>query len=309
MSTEEHTTVKTKHKRDVCGTIKIWLSAFRLRTLPLAAASIALGSFLAAAENAFRWQIAVLCLATAILLQILSNLANDYGDTVHGADSGNRAGPTRATQSGLISSTAMRKAVLLFVVLCLIIGFPLVRGQSVVFYIAGLAAIAAAVGYTVGPKPYAYVGLGDLFVFLFFGIVGVFGSYYLHTHHFDLHILLPAASCGFFCVAVLNINNLRDIESDKVAGKNTIPVRLGERQARVYHVGLLLLGFATALWFSLLNWQSVYQFLYFITLPLLLINGLRVFSKSDGRNLDPDLKQMSLTTLLFSLTFGIGALL
>lgn len=289
--------------------IKIWLSALRLRTLPLATASIALGSFLAAAENAFRWHIAALCLATAVLLQILSNLANDYGDSVHGADSRNRVGPKRVTQSGLISRAAMRKAMLLFIVLCLVVGFILIKGQSFVFYIAGLAAIGAAVGYTVGPRPYAYVGLGDFFVFLFFGIVGVFGSYYLHTHHLNLPILLPATSCGFFCVAVLNINNLRDIESDEVAGKNTVPVRLGERRARVYHAGLLLLGFSTALWFSLLNWKSVYQLLYVVTLPLLLVNGLRVFSKSAGRNLDPDLKQMVLTTLLFCLTFGIGVLL
>ncbi|NIR47196.1 1,4-dihydroxy-2-naphthoate polyprenyltransferase [candidate division KSB1 bacterium] len=289
-------------------TIQIWLSAFRLRTLPLATASIALGSFLAASEGAFEWHIAMLCFVTAVLLQVLANLANDYGDAVHGADSENRIGPKRATQSGLISTKTMRLALVILVLLCLGVGFILVRGQSPIFYLAGLAAIAAALAYTAGPRPYGYAGLGDLFVFLFFGIVGVFGSCYLQTQHLDLQIILPAASCGFFCVAVLNVNNIRDLTSDKLSGKHTLPVRLGEKNARIYHAILLALGFGTAFVFTLLNWQTIYQFLYFMTLPLVLVNG-RAVLKTESAALDPYLKQLALTTMLFSLTFGLGTLI
>ncbi len=289
--------------------LKTWIAALRLRTLPLALASIILGSFLAAAEKSFSWRVALLCVATAILLQILSNLANDYGDSIHGADSAERAGPERATQSGIISATAMRAAVLVAVALCLLVGYLLIRGESVAFYAAGLAAIAAAVAYTAGPKPYGYVGLGDIFVFLFFGIVGVFGSYFLHTHALNPVILLPAAACGFFCVAVLNINNIRDIDSDRAAGKITIPVRLGPERARFYHICLLLSGFGAAVAYLVTVYRSPWQFLFFLSLPLLLQNGIAVSRRREAAALDPYLKQMALTTLVFCVGLGIGNLL
>lgn len=288
--------------------IRIWLSAFRLRTLPLATASIALGSFLAAAQGAFSWRIASLCFLTAVLLQVLSNLANDFGDSVHGADSARRAGPLRATQSGSISAVAMRSAVVVFVGLCLAFGYWLIRGESLIFHAAGLAAIAAAVAYTAGPKPYGYVGLGDIFVFVFFGIVGVMGSYYLHTHDFNFEILLPAASCGSFCVAVLNVNNIRDMESDRLAGKITLPVRLGPGRARIYHWFLLMLGISAAVAYVILNYSHPLQFLFLITLPLILWNGVAVSSRKEACQLDPYLKQMAVTTLLFSFSFGAGIL-
>lgn len=281
----------------------------RLRTLPLATASITLGSFLAAAENSFSLRVATLCFATAILLQILSNLANDYGDTVHGADSTERVGPKRLTQTGEISIKAMRAALLIFVLLSLIVGYFLVKGESLAFYLAGLAAIAAAIAYTAGPKPYGYAGYGDIFVFVFFGVVGVFGTYYLHAHRLNLQIVLPAISCGFFCVAVLNINNMRDRHSDKLAGKITIPVRLGEKKSRIYHWILLISGVGSAFAYILLNYKSLWQFLFVITLPLFLKNGLGVSNPKSAVNLDPYLKQMALATLLFSFCFGIGILL
>ncbi|RMF63484.1 MAG: 1,4-dihydroxy-2-naphthoate polyprenyltransferase [Calditrichaeota bacterium] len=299
----------TSRSLDVTRSLKVWLSAFRLRTLPLATASIMLGSFLAAADDAFRWQVALLCFATAILLQILSNLANDYGDTVHGADSSARVGPKRATQSGQISKAAMRRALWLFVGLSLGVGYLLVRGESIFYYLLGLAAIAAAIAYTAGPRPYGYAGLGDLFVLVFFGMVGVLGTYYLHTHRLDWTVLLPALSCGFFCVAVLNINNLRDLESDRRAGKYTIPVRLGGRRARLYHWFLLLTGLACATAYAVLNFRSPVQFLFLASVPLLLENGRRVWQQRDAAELDPQLRQMALTTLLFSLTFGLGSVL
>jgi 1,4-dihydroxy-2-naphthoate octaprenyltransferase len=291
------------------NTIQIWLHAFRLRTLPLATASIALGSFLAAAENSFNLRVALLCFATAVLLQILSNLANDYGDSLHGADSGHRKGPIRAVQSGQISRAAMRNALVIFTALCLIVGYILIKDESLYFHAVGIAAIIAAVTYTVGPRPFGYAGLGDIFVLLFFGVIGVFGSYYLQTHHWNWMILLPAAACGLFCVAVLNINNLRDFQSDKLAGKRTLPVRLGESKARVYHWLLLIGGFVSALIFTILNFKSVYQLMFFVTIPLILKNGFGVSLKFDAREIDPYLKQMAILTLLFSFSFGIGILL
>ena len=287
---------------------KIWLSAFRLRTLPLASASIVLGSFLAAAQEQFSWKVALLCFVTAILLQILSNLANDYGDSIHGADSKNRVGPKRATQSGAIKPSAMRRAVLIFTGLCLAAGYILIRNESLAFHAAGLAAIAAAVAYTAGPKPYGYVGLGDIFVFLFFGVIGVFGSYYLHTHSLDFAILLPASACGLFSAGVLNVNNMRDRFSDEAAGKITIPVRLGERRARIYHWLLLAGGILCAAGYAFLRYETATQWLFLISVPLFWMNATGI-SRKQAAELDPYLRQLAITTLIFTLTFGIGGLL
>lgn len=289
--------------------IKAWLSALRLRTLPLALASIVLGSFLAAADKRFSGLVFLLCAATAVLLQILSNLANDYGDYIHGADNEERRGPKRATQSGAISSLAMRVALLVFVALSLAVGYVLVKGESVLYYFLGIAAILAAVTYTAGPRPYGYVGLGDLFVFLFFGIVGVSGTYFLHTHTLKLSVLLPAVSSGFLSVAVLNINNMRDIQSDEVAGKFTIPVRIGFEKAKLYHVALVLGATGAALVYVFLNYNSAWQLLFLIVSPLLFKNIMAILKKQDNRELDPYLKQMAFTALLFSVTFGLGLLL
>ncbi len=289
--------------------IQVWLQAFRLRTLPLATSSIVLGSFLAAAEKSFNLKVAALCFATAVLLQILSNLANDYGDSQHGADSSYRQGPERAVQSGRISKTAMRNALIVFTGLCLLVGYFLIKDESFYFHAAGIAAIVAAVAYTVGPKPFGYAGLGDIFVLLFFGIIGVFGSYYLQTHHLNWLILLPAFSCGLFCVAVLNINNIRDFQSDKLAGKRTIPVRLGETRARIYHWLLLIGGFTSALIFTFLNFKSVWQLAFIVVVPMIWENGFGIYLKFDANELDPHLKEMAIITLLFSFSFGIGILL
>ena len=286
---------------------KIWLRAFRLRTLPLAVACILLGCFLAAADGGFQITVAILCIATAILLQILSNLANDYGDTVHGADSEHRKGPKRATQSGAISLNSMRIALVIFVGLALLVGYLLIRGEHIFYYGLGIAAIIAAIAYTAGPKPYGYAGLGDIFVFLFFGIVGVGGTYYLHTHVLNYNVLLPASACGFLSVAVLNINNIRDIESDRMAGKYTIPVRVGAVKAKQYHIILLAAAVFCALLSVAIDFRSWWQFLFLSAVPLLLKNGVSI-RRSQPAALDPYLKQMAITTLVFTLSFGIGML-
>lgn len=292
--------------------IKIWVKAFRLRTLPLAVSSIAMGAFLAASIDSFRWNIFVLCVITTIFLQILSNLANDYGDSIHGADNLDRKGPSRAVQSGAVSAKQMRGAIIILIALCLISGISLLLtsfgldwNAILFFFILGILCIVAAVAYTVGRKPYGYMGMGDVSVLIFFGLVGVMGSYYLFTQKISWHEILPALSCGFFSIAVLNVNNIRDIESDKKAGKFSIPVRIGKERAVYYHWFLLIAGLLTATLYSYLKYNTPWQFLFLLSIPLFIKNGISV-SKKPSTELDPYLKQMALSTLLFVILFGIG---
>lgn len=296
--------------------IRPWISAARPRTLPLALASIGMGAFLAASVQQFRWSVFLLSALTTVFLQILSNLANDYGDSVHGADQVGREGPLRAVQSGQITPTAMKRAIGVFTGLSLASGVALLwlalPGNQTTFLLflgLGLLAIAASITYTSGGKPYGYAGLGDLSVLIFFGLVGVMGSYYLHTLSVRWIHLLPALSCGFFSTAVLNINNIRDIKTDQRAGKRSIPVRLGRSRAVVYHWVLLTLGIVCSVAYVLLDFNSYYQWLFVVCLPLLIKNGQAVQNRRTATELDPYLKQMALTTLLYVVAFGLGLLL
>ncbi len=282
--------------------------------MALAVASIVLGLFLAAARASLQWLPALLTLLTAVLLQILSNLANDYGDSLHGADSSERSGPMRAVQSGAIAADDMRGAVILTAALAMLSGLTLVWlafgiqaiWPLLLFAALGAVAVWAAIAYTASSNPYGYRGLGDLFVFLFFGWVAVAGTYFLQTQSLPAVILLPATSCGLFAVAVLNVNNIRDIESDRRAGKFSIPVRLGPRRARIYHWLLLLGGLVAAVGYVLATYRSPWQFLFLLSAPLVIGNGLAVWRARTSAELDPLLKQMSLTTLVFVVTFGVG---
>lgn len=294
---------------------KAWISAVRPRTLPLALSCIGMGGFLAASAGAFQWDIFLLCALTTIFLQILSNLANDYGDSINGADHEGRIGPTRTVQSGEITKSSMRKALLLFVVLCLASGIWLLKIsfgenlQAILFFFGlGILSILAAIAYTVGRKPYGYAGLGDFSVLIFFGIVGVLGSLYLFTKSIRWDHLLPALSCGFFSMGVLNINNIRDIESDRRAGKFSLPVRMGRKKAIAYHWILISCGLICAVVFTVINYGSIVQLMFLIAVPLFIINGWAV-SRKEASQLDPYLRQMALSTLLFVLLFGIGILL
>ncbi|UXP34061.1 1,4-dihydroxy-2-naphthoate polyprenyltransferase [Reichenbachiella agarivorans] len=295
--------------------IKDWLAAFRLRTLPLALSSIIMGGFLAYWQQHFSWGIFGLSVLTTIFLQVLSNLANDYGDSVHGADSAEREGPQRAVQSGAISAAAMKKAMVLFAALSLLSGltllyvaFPDHLLYVLVFLGIGLLSIYAAITYTSGNNPYGYLGLGDISVFLFFGLVGVLGSYFLHTRTFDWINVLPAAACGLLATGVLNVNNIRDIESDKKAGKKSIPVRIGRVMAVKYHLSLLMVAVLLSLIFVFLTYQSPSQFLWLLMLPLLVINVKAVSQKKESAQLDPYLKQLAMSTLLYVVLFGVGLL-
>lgn len=289
-----------------------WIVAFRLRTLPLAFASILMGTFVAVYDGYFDTITFVLTLFTTLFLQVLSNLANDYGDASSGVDSENRVGPQRTVQSGQISKDAMKKALYVFSILSLLSGLGLLFyafGDSwrliLLFLLLGLLAIWAAIKYTVGTNPYGYAGFGDLFVMLFFGLVGVAGTYFLFAGGIYAHVWLPALSSGFFAVGVLNVNNVRDIESDAAAGKRSIPVRLGRARAATYHLILLSNGLACAFLFHMIDGLPWWSWLFLLATPLFMINAKAVMSLQ-GSSLDPYLKQLAIASLLFTLLFGIG---
>jgi 1,4-dihydroxy-2-naphthoate octaprenyltransferase len=297
--------------------MKFWIEAARPRTLPLALSCILMGCFLAASTGQFSWPVALLSVLTTTLLQILSNFANDYGDAVNGKDTELREGPIRAVHSGNIPASVMLRAIIIFSVLSLVSGISLLtialRGASAntfwVFLGIGIACIIAAITYTAGKRPYGYVGLGDLSVLIFFGWVGVLGSSYLHTHFWNWDLLLPATSCGLFAVAVLNINNIRDIESDRATGKNSIPVRLGREKAVLYHWSILSIGMLCVLIYTVQHFSNYTSLLFLLSFPLFIKNGLAISRLKKASELDPYLKQMALSTLLFVILFGIGVIL
>ncbi|MEO6681796.1 MAG: 1,4-dihydroxy-2-naphthoate polyprenyltransferase [Ginsengibacter sp.] len=294
-----------------------WLKAFRLRTLPLAFSSIILGSFLARHNGYFDISVLIYALLTTLFMQILSNLANDYGDTIHGVDNHQRVGPKRTVQSGEITLTQMKWGIVIFTILSLLSGIWLLvigtKGINVssIFILLGigLLAIAAAIKYTIGKNPYGYIGLGDIAVFLFFGLTGVIGTYFLHTHRIDALEFLPAISVGLLSTGVLNLNNLRDRDNDRVSGKITMVVRLGIEKARMYHALLLGLAMASAVIYTFLNYNEPGQFLYLLSFPLFIMSIRAVYTNTDPGKLDPELKKLALATLLFAVTFGVGLIL
>ena len=293
-----------------------WIKAFRLRTLPLAISSILMGSFLAIHSGRYSWIVIILAIATTLFLQVLSNLANDYGDGMRGTDNDDRLGPVRTIQSGEITPKEMRIGIIVFVVLSLISGIWLIVQSlganwdvSLLFFFLGIIAIAAAIKYTVGKNAYGYSGMGDLFVFLFFGLLAVIGTYYLASHNLSWQILLPATTMGLFSTGVLNLNNMRDMKNDARSGKNTLALSLGYQKSKTYHYIIIILGMIFALIFTVLNYVSPWQFIFIITYPnfindLVIINGI-----SDKSKLDPFLKKLAISTLIFTLLFGMGLLL
>lgn len=251
-----------------------------------------------------------LALSTTLFLQILSNLANDYGDRHSGADQDR-------SDRGAISGREMKRGIYICGALAFISGVALVfygTRQMEWYYLAGfialgLLALWAAIKYTVGKNAYGYYGLGDLFVFLFFGLTGVMGTFFLHTGFLTWGLVLPATSIGLLSVAVLNLNNMRDRVSDESVGKRTLAVLLGRSGSRVYHFILLIGAHVSAVVFSLIYWESPFQLIFLIILPIHLLNLKKVATYSDPQSLDPELKKIALSTLLFSITFGLGFIL
>ena len=293
--------------------LQAWIEAVRIRTLPLALSSIILGSSFAFGENDFQWSVLLLAAATTLL----SNLANDYGDFKNGKDTENRIGPRRLVQSGVIKPREMQAGIITVVILALITGSLLIiegtKGQNqniiLFFFILGFGSITAAIKYTVGTKPYGYRGLGDIFVFLFFGLIGVLGSYYLHTGKFNAWLTLPACSIGLLSAGVLNLNNLRDYENDKQTNKRTLVVLMGNDKARYYHLSLIGGAVICGFIYIIFNFHSGFQLLFLVTLPLLIGNIMSVFHNTKPVELYPELKKLAISTLLFSIFFGLGEIL
>jgi len=294
-----------------------WIEAARPRTLPLAIASILLGNFLAYAAGKFSFLTAILAILTTLLLQILSNFANDLGDSKNGVDNKNRKVALRAVQTGKISPSEMKNAVIITASLSFISGISLLffalqyaKPQTIItFVMLGLLAILAAIAYTVGKKPYGYIGLGDLSVFLFFGWVGTFGTYYLQTEILNYYILIPASGCGFLSVAVLNLNNLRDLENDRKTGKNSIPVRIGKTYGFYYQKTIMLLGVCTFIIYLMYQGKPIQLSQNIIIMagwyPLVQIIK-QLNSKMTPAQIDPYLKKTALSTLFLIVIFGVS---
>lgn len=300
--------------------MKKWIKAARLRTLPLSVSGIILGSacaYQAVPSHSKFWLIFGLCLLTTLFFQVLSNYANDYGDAVKGTDNDNRVGPQRAIQSGEITKAAMKKAIIITSVLGMISSVAVVYFsfgkesfiQAVIYLALAVACIGAAIKYTVGSSAYGYRGLGDVFVFVFFGLVSTLGSYYLYTHSLDLKVLFPAFAVGFLSTAVLNMNNMRDIENDAAMNKNTLVVKMGYQKAKTYHFFLIIASIILFNTYAIGNFTKWYQFAYVLALIPLFKNIGVVAKTINPRNLDPELKRIALTTFFISLLFSIAIIL
>lgn len=292
--------------------LAIWLDAARPKTLPLALASIATGSSLAYFSGHFSLPVMLLALLTATLLQILSNLANDYGDAVKGTDNDNRLGPTRAIQSGVVTTSAMKHAIIINIVLTLISGLALVlyalqSPTSIAAFLGlGVLAIFSAIAYTVGNRPYGYAGLGDLSVFIFFGLLGVAGTFFLHTGTICAEIFLPAIGCGLLAVAVLNINNMRDIDNDRACGKKTVAVRLGQDKAKLYHLLLLAGGVLSfVIYLSMMTSAFAWSAVMLLAALLLVKHGRAVVAASQPIELAPMMPIIVKCALVTNLLFAI----
>lgn len=294
-----------------------FIKAARLRTLPLSVSGIIMGSALAFGEGIFRSDIFVLALITTILFQILSNFANDYGDGVKGTDNEQRIGPERALQSGKISRSEMKNAIIITSLLSLLSAIVLIYkafGSENIFYIIfflllGMACIVAAIKYTIGKSAYGYRGLGDVFVFIFFGLVSVVGSYFLYAQQLRWSVFLPATSVGLLSVAVLNLNNMRDYQNDKAVGKNTLAVKLGIDLAKYYHYHLIVIAMVCMLFFSVIQFAMRWELLYLISFIPLIIHLFFVRKNKELKNFDGELKKVAFSTFFLSILFFIGKLL
>lgn len=295
--------------------LKTYIEAARLRTLPLSISGIIVAGFLAQFTGVFNLLIFVLSILVTLSFQILSNYANDYGDGVKGTDNENRIGPARAIQSGAISPRQLKKVIVINGFVSTILSLTLIYVSfgrenlllTLAFIGLGAASIWAAIRYTVGEKAYGYRGLGDVFVFLFFGLVSVLGGYFLYAENVQIAFLLPGVSIGLLSTAVLNLNNLRDRDSDKISNKITVVVSLGVKRAKIYHTLLVLIPLLSSLAFNYVFDLLAFQnFIYLIAFLPLIQNLVVVWNNTEAVDLDPELKKVALSTFLYSLLFGIS---
>ena len=288
------------------------LSSMRLRTLPLSTGGVILGILLATADFKVDVWVAILIVLTTVCLQILSNLSNELGDVLHGTDTEDRKGPQYGLNSGVLSIGDMKVLIGIFVALCIISGTAMTllsfgtlwELTPILVLLLGAGAIMGAMKYTLGRNPYGYRGLGDFYVFVFFGLVAVLGSYFVASHTLFWRLLLPGAAVGCFSVGVLNVNNIRDMETD-AANRVTVAIRLGERKAKIYQTILIVLGWILMLAYCQLRMFSWWHYLFVLTLPLFILH-LRGVWKRTGKALDPMLPLLVMSTFLFCVLAGIG---
>ncbi|WP_375239554.1 1,4-dihydroxy-2-naphthoate octaprenyltransferase [Aurantibacter sp.] len=311
-----------------------YIKAARLRTLPLSVSGIILGSCLAGFHNEQtiyetgffncfgtslsdkNYIIFILAFLTTVAFQVLSNFANDYGDGVKGTDD-NRVGEQRMVGSGIITSADMKRAVIITSIISLLLAIGLIYVSfgadnflySLLFFAIGIISIAAAIKYTVGNNAYGYSGFGDVFVFVFFGLVSVLGTYFLYTKHIDWLIVLPAISIGLLSTAVLNLNNMRDIETDAATNKNTLALKFGAKKAKNYHYVLISIALKTALAFMVLSFNSWFSLLGLVAFIPLMLHVKRISNITIPNEFDPELKKLALSTFLLAILIGIGSLL
>jgi|TARA_R100000479_G_scaffold165038_1_gene104143 1,4-dihydroxy-2-naphthoate octaprenyltransferase len=293
--------------------LRAWVSAARLRTLPLSISGILTASAVAISEENFNLTICILAIITTLGFQILSNFANDYGDGVKGTDNADRVGPARAMQSGLLNAKELKIGMIITAALTLLIATMLIFSAfgnenfllSFIFFNLGIAAIIAAVTYTVGKKAYGYRAMGDLFVFLFFGLLGVMGCYFLYSKSLGDLVFMPALVIGMLSAAVLNLNNMRDRLSDAKVNKKTLAVVLGGVKSKHYHASLIMVGFLIALLYFLLKAETVMEFIPLVAFIPLFLNVIKVYKNDSPALLDPELKKVALSTFLFAILFFI----
>ena len=299
---------------------KTWVGAMRLRTLPLSLSGIIVGSALAGSLNHWDSWIFFAAISTTVLFQILSNLANDLGDSQKGTDNEHRVGPDRAVQSGEISMLSMKRGVIVFIILSFIsaagliyLSLPNLTNTLLIFYgILAILSVLAAMLYTLGKSAYGYSGFGDIMVFLFFGFVSVLGVFSLYGLTFEWLTVLPAITIGCWSAAVLNLNNMRDVTNDEASGKRTMVVKMGYQRAKYYHVTLLFLGFTSWLWFILVIGAVSWSFLPEIALlPTFFIpvHLKYVFSAPEPRVLDSELKKLAFMTFFSALLLAISLMI
>ena len=302
--------------------MKHWIEAARLRTLPLSVSGIIVGSMYALANptddvltptEVFNWKLFAFAILTTLGLQILSNFANDYGDGMKGTDNEDRVGPKRTIQSGVITPLAMKRAIILTSVLTLLSAIYLIYlafgahnlGYSLFYLILGIAAIASAIRYTVGNSAYGYRGFGDLFVFVFFGLVSTLGVNFLYSKQLDAVLFLPATAIGFLSVAVLNLNNMRDEASDRKSGKNTLVVKMGIENAKKYHYFLISAAMILVLLFAVISNFNFDQYLFLLAYLPLLKHIVTVYKNQNSKLLDPELKKVALSTFALSILLAL----
>lgn len=294
--------------------IAAWVNAARLRTLPLSISGIVVGTALANHYGTSDIVIFILALLNTIAFQITSNFANDYGDGVKGTDNEDRVGPKRALQSGLLSRKELKRGIIISIIISLILMIAVLYFSFgiqnieyfLLFIFLGCLSIWAAVKYTVGKSAYGYKGLGDIFVFIFFGLLAVLGTLFLYTKFLTTLAWLPAITIGALSTGVLNLNNLRDYQSDKKANKNTLIVKMGLKNGKKYHYSLLIIGFLCILTFIILTYTTWYDFIPLIAFVPIFIHLKRVYYTENTTLLDPELKKLALSTFLLAVLFYIS---